>query len=66
MLNDGYLESEWTKLATDSGYKFLLILKDLEDKEIFPMYFYSMVELTKYQNNIISESKLKIIKEIKI
>ena len=52
---------EWIKTGVENHSKYLLIVKDLEDKEYFPVYFEALPELKQYQNNIISESKLKVI-----
>jgi len=59
-------EEFFIKFAIDNNYKFIIFAKDLEDKEIFPVYFVNENEVLNYQNNIISESKIKIIKVIKI
>lgn len=59
-------EEFFIKFAIDNNYKFIIIAKDLEDKEIFPVYFIDEKQAVNYQNNIISESKIKIIKLIKI
>ena len=53
-------EFEWTKLAP-TGYRFILILRDLECGENYPVYFISEIDLNNYQNNIISESRIKIL-----
>lgn len=61
-MND-YLE--WIQSAP-IGSKFILILKDLEDLELYPIYFISENDLINYKNNIISESKIKIVSVIEI
>ena len=56
----------YVKHAVDNNYKFIILVKDLEDKEIFPVYFNFEKEVLNYKNNIISESKLKILEIINI
>lgn len=58
------IEADWINYAQSNNYPLLLIVKDLEDQELFPVYFNSQKEVDLYQYNIISESKLKIIKLI--
>lgn len=57
---------KWIKRGKDDGYKFLVIVRDLEDKDIFPVFFFLEDEAKKYSENIISESKLKIIKKVNL
>lgn len=59
-------KENWIKHALAEGYHWLLIVKDLEDKDIFPVYFFKEREADKYINNIVSESKLKIIEKINV
>jgi len=59
-------EEIYINFAVDNNYKFIIVAKDLEDMEIFPIYFSSEKEAINYQNNIISESKIKIIKVLKV
>jgi hypothetical protein len=56
----------WKQFAANNGYPYLLIVKDLEDKDIFPVYFHNEKDMERYKRNIISESKLKIVKEINL
>lgn len=55
------IKNEWLDFAINNKYNYILILKDLEDKEIYPVYFLSEFDMKKFQRNIISESKIKII-----
>jgi hypothetical protein len=59
------LIEEWKQFAISENYKYLLIVKDLEDGELFPVYFHTESKVKEYCNNIISESKLKVINLIK-
>lgn len=60
------IEFNYINHAIDNMKKFIAIMKDLEDKDIYPVYFDSDLELNKFQQNIISESKVKIMKIILI
>jgi hypothetical protein len=51
----------WIIRGREEGRKILLIVLDLEDKEFFPVYFDSEKEANRYSNNIISESKAKVV-----
>ena len=72
MINEQFLyvnqftDYDWIDLAKEQAYTFLVIVKDLEDGVIFPVYFDDEKELEDYQNNIISETKVKVIKVIKL
>jgi hypothetical protein len=56
----------WRKFAQDNNYNIILILQDLEDRQLFPVYFYNEKELVLYQSNIISETRVKFIDVINI
>lgn len=56
----------WEDFAKTNNYKYLLIAKDLEDKDLYPVYFNSQIDLDKFVNNIISESKIKVVEIISI
>jgi hypothetical protein len=56
----------WIIRGKENNELILLIVHDLEDKDYFPIYFKSIQESNKYKNNIISESKLKVIYEINL
>lgn len=56
----------WIEFAKLNNYKYILIMKDLEDLELYPVYFYSEKEVQKYKDNIISIMRVKIIQEIEI
>jgi len=59
-------EFNWILFANQLNYKFILILQDLEDYQVYPVYFNSIEELDNYKNNIISESKVKFIKQLNL
>jgi hypothetical protein len=48
-------------IKNHQGCSCALILKDLEDKEIYPVFFKSREECEQYQKNIISEMKVKVL-----
>lgn len=62
---DGRL-GEWVKKGLGNGVFYMLIMQDLEDKEYFPVYFHFYSDAQRYQENIISESKLKVLELIKL
>lgn len=58
--------SEWVRTGQQNGDLYLLIVKDLEDQQEFPIYFKFFSDCERYHENIISESKLKIIELIRL
>ena len=56
----------WMREARENNFNKLMIVKDLEDGEEFPVYFIKSQEAEKYAKNIISESKLKIIAVVNV
>lgn len=64
-MSESDIES-WKARAKSEGFSYLLIAKDLEDGSYFPVFFMNKKELYSYANNIISESKIKIIKTIEV
>lgn len=56
----------WIKDGIANGNFYLLILQDLEDKQFYPVYFQFYSDAQRYQDNIISETKIKIIELIKL
>ncbi len=60
------LEAIWIGHAKINHQKFVVIVKDLEDASFYPMYFFTEHEVETYQSNIISESKVKVIKVLEI
>jgi hypothetical protein len=60
------IKNEWLDFAINNKYNYILILKDLEDKETYPVYFSLESDMDKYQRNIISESKVKVIAYFKV
>lgn len=52
---------EWFKKASGDKKEVLFVMQDLEDRGYFPVYFDNMSQADSYRNNIISESKLKIV-----
>ena len=59
------MNDDWIKFAIDNGYCIICIMKDLEDRDYYPVYFRSEAELQIHKDNIISESKAKIIEIIR-
>lgn len=57
---------EWVQRGLDNELSYMLIVQDLEDKEYFPVYFYFEFGVKRYTENIISESKLKVVKYLKL
>jgi hypothetical protein len=56
----------WIQFAKQNKYKYICVMKDLEDNDIYPLYFKDDSSMQKHKDNIISESKIKIIKIIEI
>ncbi len=61
-----YNIDDWKQYAIDNGYKFICIMKDLEDHQFYPLYFEDEIGLQFHFDCIISESKVKIIEIIKL
>lgn len=59
-------EENWILYATEHNYKYIVIIKDLEDKDIYPVYTLTELEVSRIRDNIISETKAKIIKIISL
>jgi hypothetical protein len=57
---------EYIDYAVANGYSIVCIMRDLEDREIYPLYFKIEAELDLHKSRIISESKVKILKIIYI
>ena len=57
---------EWTDSATLNKYSYILIVKDLECADYFPVYFNDNKNVQLYIYNIISESKLKVVETITV
>jgi hypothetical protein len=57
---------EWRSRGALDGALIMLIMRDLEDGELFPVYFSSQETANKYESKIISESKMEIVKRIKV
>jgi len=66
MINYNLQKEKWINFGIENKYLFILIVKDLEDADIFPVYFSLESEADKYSKNIISEYKLKIIEKINL
>lgn len=56
---------KWRQYAIENDYKIICIMKDLEDHEVYPVYFKTELELKIHLDNIISETKVKVIEIIK-
>lgn len=52
------MHTEWLKFAKNHNFKFILIIKDLEDRDEYPVYFSNYKDLIRFKENIISESKI--------
>jgi len=59
-------ETEWLIRGREGNYNYLLIVFDIADKDHFPMFFQFYSDVIRYKENIISETKVKVIKEIRI
>ena len=57
------LKDEWVSYAKEFSMRYILLLKDLEDKEEYPVYFHVYDDMKEYISYIISESKIKIVEE---
>jgi len=55
---------EWTLRGKSGGCTHLLIVLDLEDKSYFPVFFFDKGDAQRYKDNIISESKIEVVKDI--
>jgi len=53
--------SKWILAGKLDGYKIMFVLFDFEDRSYYPVYFLSEQESKRYSENIISESKCKIV-----
>jgi hypothetical protein len=56
--------TEWTSRGKSGGCTHLLIVLDLEDKSYFPVFFFDEGDVQRYKENIISESKIEVVKDI--
>ena len=54
----------WIMYGKKHNFCYMLVVKDLEDRDLFPVYFTNSKELEQYVNNIISESKLKVMQRL--
>lgn len=56
----------WVQTGLLNGMAYMLVMQDLEDKEYYPVYFGFYSDCQRYQNNIISESKLRVVEFVKL
>ena len=56
----------WVKEASNKKALYVAIMQDFDDREFFPVYFEFYSDFQRYQNNVISESKIKFIDLIKL
>lgn len=56
----------WIESGISNNELYLLVLKDLEDQEYFPIYFKFYSDSKRYLENIISESKVKVVELIRL
>lgn len=52
---------KWIAIGRRDGYRIMFVLIDFEDRTHYPVYFFSESESKRFDENIISESKCKII-----
>lgn len=57
---------DWVQTGLRNGMTYMLIMQDLDDKEYFPAYFGFYSDTQRYQENIISESKLRVVEFVKL
>lgn len=57
---------EWRERGVREGFKIMIIILDMEDREYYPVYFLHDKEAQQYSNNLISESKCKIERVIQL
>jgi hypothetical protein len=57
---------EWKNFGKSNGFNYLAIIQDIEDNDYYPEYFTSVAEFNKFDNNIISEHKIKVIELLTI
>ena len=60
------IDDEWRKYAVDNNFIFLVIMKDLEDKTLYPMYFKDEISIQRHKDCLISESKAEIVEIISL
>lgn len=58
--------SEWRERGVENGYRIMIIMFDMEDREYYPVYFDSREDADCYSSNIISESKCRVDKVIQL
>lgn len=56
----------WIDSGLKDNYNYLVIVRDLEDKDYFPRYFNFYSDYERYLENIISESKMKVVELIRL
>lgn len=54
----------WLIKAKQENFSYILILLDLDDREMYPVFFKTKEELYAYKNNILSEMKVKEVETI--
>ena len=64
-LNDEEI-NRWIEAGIKDNYNYLLIVFDLESREYFPVFFHSYLDVIRYRQNIISESKLEAKQDYKL
>lgn len=53
--------NKWIEFGKQLNYKIMFILIDFEDRDHYPVYFFTEKESKRFADNIISESKCKIL-----
>jgi len=55
------LEEAWINYSKEFNFKYILLLKDLEDKDLYPVYFHNYDDMKEYIHSLISESKIEVV-----
>ena len=64
MINIYQLTEQWSKEAKNLSYSYIMIMKDLEEGDYYPIFSHSYDEIQKLRKSIISEHKTEVIKVI--
>lgn len=56
----------WLTAAHSNGSIYLMIVKDLTDGVLFPIYVYENQSINVLETHFISESRMKVVETIKI
>jgi hypothetical protein len=53
--------TKYLEYAKTNNYNYILILRDQEDKEIYPVYFKNIRDRDSYIKNMLSEMKVDVL-----